>query len=94
MHHYTVQLLGRWSRVHYYLHLDQNDFDNTVLTIIFQADEDNPINDIPLSIPITDDAIIEQHFVVMLNLTDSISPALTMLPRVSSLCRIIDNDRK
>ena len=65
--------------------------------ITFQADEDNPINNIPLSIPITDDAIneaIEQDFVVMLNLTDSISPALTMLPRVSSLCRIIDNDRK
>ena len=82
---------------YYYLHPDQNDFDNTVLTIIFQDDEDNPLNDIPLSIPITDDAIneaIEQHFVVMLNLTDSISPALTMLPRVSSLCRIIDNDRK
>ena len=65
--------------------------------ITFQADEENPINDIPLSIPITDDAIneaTEQDFVVILNLTDSISPALTMLPRVSSLCRIIDNDRK
>ena len=81
----------------YYLHPDQNDFDNTVLTITFQADETNPITNIPLSIPITDDAIneaIEQDFVVMLNLTDSISPALTKLPRVSSLCRIIDNDRK
>ena len=81
----------------YYLHSDLNDFNDTALTITFQADEDNPINDIPLSIPITDDAIneaIEQDFVVMLNLTDSISPTLIMLPRVSSLCRIIDNDRK
>ena len=80
-----------------YLHSDLNDFDDKVLTITFQADEDSPLNDILLSIPITDDAIneaIEQDFVVMLNLTDSISPALTMLSRVSSLCRIIDNDRK
>ena len=80
-----------------YLRSDLSDFDNEVLTITFQADEDNPINDIPLSIPITDDAMneaTEQDFVVMLNLTDSISPTLTMLPRVSSLCRIIDNDRK
>ena len=80
-----------------YLRSDLSDFDNEVLTITFQADEDNPINDIPLSIPITDDAMneaTEKDFVVMLNLTDSISPTLTMLPRVSSLCRIIDNDRK
>ena len=80
-----------------YLHTDLNDFDNSVLTITFQADENNPIFDIPLHVPITDDAINEadeQDFVVVLNLTDSKNPALTRLPRVSSLCRIIDNDRK
>ena len=79
------------------LHTDLNDFDNSVLTITFQADENNPISDIPLRVPITDDAINEadeQDFVVVLNLTDSINPALTRLLRVSSLCRIIDNDRK
>ena len=50
-----------------------------------------------LHVPITDDAINEadeQDFVVILNLTESINPALTRLPRVSSLCRIIDNDHK
>ena len=76
---------------------DLDDFDNTILSITFQADEDNPINDIPLTIPITDDAIneaIEQDFVVILNLTDSVNPDMTDLTRISSLCRIIDNDRK
>ena len=80
-----------------YLHTDLNDFDNTVLTVTFLADEDTPTNDIRLSIPITDDAINEaneQDFVVILNLTDSVNPDLTTLPRISSLCRIIDNDRK
>ena len=79
------------------LHADLNDFDDTVLTITFLADETAPVNDIPLSIPITDDAINEaneQDFVVILNLTDSVNPALINLPRTSSLCRIIDNDRK
>lgn len=75
---------------------DLDDFDNTILSITFQADEDNPINDIPLTIPITDDAIneaIEQDFVVILNLTDSVNPDMTILAKISSLCRIIDNDR-
>jgi hypothetical protein len=76
---------------------DLNDFDDTVLTITFQADENNPINDIRLSIPVTDDAVNEaneQDFVVILSLIDSVDPDLTNLPRVSSICRIIDNDRK
>ena len=80
-----------------FMHADLNDFDDTVLTITFLADEDAPVNDIPLSIPITDDAINEaneQDFVVILNLTESVNPALISLPRTSSLCRIIDNDRK
>ena len=78
-------------------HADLNDFDDTVLTVTFLADEDNPTNDILLRIPITDDAINEaneQDFVVTLNLTDSMNPHLTTLSRISSLCRIIDNDRK
>ena len=81
------------------LHADLNDFNNTVLIITFQADENNPImdNDILLSIPINDDAIneaYEQDFVVILNLAHSVNPALVAFPRTSSLCRIIDNDRK
>ena len=76
---------------------DLNDFDDTVLTITFQPDENNPINDISFSIPINDDAIneaYEQDFVVILNLVNSINPALVTFHRASSLCRIIDNDRK
>ena len=76
---------------------DLNDFDDTVLTITFQPDENNPINDISFSISINDDAINEAHeqdFVVILNVANSINPALVTFPRASSLCRIIDNDRK
>ena len=81
------------------LHADLNDFDDTVLIITFQADENNPIidNDVLVSIPINDDAINEaneQDFVVILNLTNSVNPALVTFSRASSLCRIIDNDRK
>ena len=81
------------------LHTDLNDFDDTVLTITFQADENNPVidNDILLSIPINDDAINEaneQDFVVILNLAHSVNPALVTFFRASSLCCIIDNDGK
>ena len=86
-----------WSHLILCLHTDLNDFDDTVLTLTLPADESNPTSDFPLRIPITDDAINEaneQIFVVILNLTDSVNPDLITLTRVSSLCRIIDNDRK
>ena len=94
---FVVTLLH--SLLLYSLCTDLEDFNNTVLTLTFQADENSstPTNDIQLRVPIADDAIneaTEQDFVVILNLTNSVNPSLTVLPRVSSLCRIIDNDRK
>ena len=76
-----------------------NDFDNTVLQFTFRADENEPAstNEIEVLVPIADDAIneaSEQIFVVILNLTDSVNPCGVLISRVSSLCRIIDNDRK
>ena len=69
------------------------------MTLTFQADENQmaPTNEVELRVPIIDDAINEaneQDFVVILNLTDSINPAMITISRESSLCRIIDNDRK
>ena len=70
-----------------------------VLTVTFQADENDPvpINEIQLQALIVDDVINEadeQDFVVILNVTDAVNPAGIVISRVSSLCRIIDNDRK
>lgn len=95
LHYYTVS----FDLILCSLCTDLEDFNSTVLTLTFQADENSstPTNDIELRVPIADDAINEaneQDFVVILNLTNSVNPALTVLPRVSSLCRIIDNDRK
>ena len=58
--------------------MDLNDFDDTLLTLIFQADENQtePRNEIELRIPITDDAINEaneQDFVVITLHKDSVS---------------------
>ena len=76
-----------------------NDFDNAVLQFTFRADENEPAptNEIEVPVPIADDAInepSEEIFVVTLNLTDSVNPSGVVISRVSSLCRIIDNDRE
>ena len=79
--------------------VDLNDFDNTVLHFTFRADEyeSTPTNEIEVLVPIADDAInepSEEIFVVTLNLTDSVNSSGVVISRVSSLCRIIDNDRE
>ena len=76
-----------------------NDFNNASVTLIFEPDEDGtPMNERGAPIPIVDDAIneaTEQVFVVELRLVSSLDPATVELDtRPSSLCRIIDNDRK
>ena len=81
----------------YYPELE--DFNNTNITLIFEPDEDGtPMNERSAPIPIVDDAIneaTEQVFIVELQLVSSINSATVDLPtRPSSLCRIIDNDRK
>ena len=74
------------------------DFNNSIITITFDADEDAAISEKRAPIPIIDDAIneaIEQYFVVQLSLASSLNPAgVDISSRAASLGRIIDNDRK
>ena len=74
------------------------DFNNTNITIVFEPDEDSEINEMGAPIFITDDAIneaTEQVFVAELILVSSLDSATVDLTiRPSTLCRIIDNDRK
>ena len=75
-----------------------NDFNNTNITLVFEPDEDREISEKDAPIFITDDAIneaTEQVFVAELLLINSSNPASVDLnTRSSTLCRIIDNDRK
>ena len=74
------------------------DFNNTNITLVFEPDEDGEINEMSAPILVTDDAIneaIEQVFVaelILVNSLDSATVDLTIRP--STLCGIIDNDRK
>ena len=74
---------------------------STTLTsalILFEPDEDAEVNEKSTPIFISDDAIneaTEQVFVAVLILASSLDPATVDLTiRPSTLCRIIDNDRK
>ena len=73
------------------------DFNNTNITLVFEPDVDAAINEKSAFIFITDDAIneAEQVFIAELILVSSSDPATIDLSiRPSTLCRIIDNDRK
>ena len=80
------------------MHLDLEDFNDTNITLIFEPDEDGEVNEKSAPIFITDDAIneaTEQVFVaelILVSSNDSATVDLTIRP--STLCRIIDNDRK
>ena len=80
------------------LPLDLADFDNTNITLVFEPDEEGEVNEKSAPIFITDDAIneaTEQVFVaelILVSSIDSVTVDLTVQP--STLCRIIDNDRK
>ena len=80
------------------LMLDLNDFNNSAITLIFEPDEDLVVSEMNAPVPVTDDAIneaTEQVFVVELMLVSSSDPnTIDLTVRNSSLCRIIDNDRK
>lgn len=55
------------------------------------------INEQTLRIPIVDDLIneaVEQIFVVILNVSDASVSSGYRISRASSLCKIVDNDRK
>ena len=75
-----------------------NDFNNTNIILVFEPDEDREISEKSAPIYITDDAIneaTEQVFVAELLLINSSNPAsVDLTTRPSTLCRIIDNDRK
>jgi hypothetical protein len=79
-------------------YLGLNDFNNTNITIIFEPDEDTEVNEKRAPIFVIDDAIneaTEQVFVVELRLIDTRNTAAVDLTvRPSTLCRIVDNDRK
>ena len=54
-------------------------------------------NEMSIRIPIIDDPIneaIEQYFVAVLNVSETVNIGGINITRPSSLCRIIDNDRK
>ena len=74
------------------------DFNNTTITLVFEPDEDGEIDEMSAPIFITDDAIneaTEQVFVAELILVSSLDSAtVDLTTRPSTLCRIIDNDRK
>ena len=75
-----------------------NDFNNSAITLIFDPDENDEVSEMNAPVPVTDDAIneaTEQVFVVELMLVSSLDPnTIDLTVRNSSLCRIIDNDRK
>ena len=80
------------------MHLDLEDFNHANITLVFEPDEDAEVNEKSAPIFITDDAINEatqQVFIAELILASSLDSATVDLTiRPSTLCRIIDNDRK
>ena len=78
--------------------LGLDDFNNTVLTVTFEADEDSEISELRAPILTLDDVINEaneQVLVIQLSLVSSLNPAgVDISTRSASLGRIIDNDRK
>ncbi len=66
-----------------------------MITVVFEADEfGDQVNDVPVPVPITDDAIDEAQeevFVIDLTLQSSINSQIS-IGRRSSLCRINDDD--
>ncbi len=74
---------------------ERKDFNNSVLTVIFEADEiGDAINDVSVPVGIFDDEIDEakeEVFVVDLTLGSAINNQIT-ISRRSSLCRIYDDD--
>ena len=74
------------------------DFNNTNITLVFEPDEDTEVSEKSAPIFVTDDVIneaTEQVFVAELILVSSLDQTTVDLTiRPSTLCRIVDNDRK
>ena len=86
--------------IKYIIHvpIDSNDYNSSSITVVFEPDEDGEVNEKSAPISVTDDAIneaTEQVFVAELILVSSLnSTTVDLNTRPSTLCRIIDNDRK
>ena len=79
--------------------LDVNDFDNTLIRITFDPDENTqPDNERAAPIAVVNDIINEadeQVFIVHLCLINSTNPhGVDLSIRPASLCKIIDDDSK
>ena len=87
-----------WSIFIFVVVADLNDFNNTVIRITFNPDEDTDDNERAAPIPIIDDLVNEadeQVFIVQLHLIDSInSSAINLNVRAASICRIVNDDSK
>ncbi len=74
------------------------DFNPTLLTVTFPADEapSETIFDINVPIMIINDEIdeAEQNFIVYFEVIDAINENLILSERKVTVCRIIDDDRK
>ena len=74
---------------------DNNDFNNTNITLVFEPDEESVVNEKSAPVLVIDDDIneaTEQVFIVELRLVSSVDPTrVDFTTRPSSLCRIIDN---
>ena len=77
---------------------DFNDFNNSVITAIFPADEGlDPITDLNVPIPVFNDNVDEaddQFFIAHLVLVNATNRNLINITRAASSCIIVDNDRE
>ena len=74
------------------------DFDNTVIRITFESDENTGVNERAAPIAVVNDLIneaYEQVFIVELRLISSTNPAgIDLTTRPASICRIFNDDSK
>ena len=76
---------------------DEDDFDGSVLTVMFPADEDQPLISVEVPVRINDDTMDEaeeQTLFVVLEMTNATKPQSVLIKRNLSRCTIVDNDGK
>ncbi len=80
------------------IYIDLQDFNPTVLTVTFPADEapSDTVFDLDVPITIIDDDIdeAEQIFIVYFEVIDAINENLMLSERKVAICRIVDDDRE
>lgn len=77
---------------------DEADFDTTIQTVTFPADEFSPLTSVSATIGVTDDDINEADEQLLVAYLEAVQAVdMSMLDNTehnTSLCRIVDNDRK